>query len=168
MQDYNDRYYLRESGVLYSTKQEREVPADDPEYKNWLLRGNEVGHYSKDENGNESREEFKRLLAAQGLRLYPLTWEEVKSDFFNQVQKHLDTFALTREYTGIETSTTYKNDEDPTYAAEGLAAMNLRSEMWRTAFKITNEVESGTREMPTWEEALTELPELKWPDQEGA
>lgn len=79
------------------------------------------------------------------------------------VQNRLDAFAHTRAYDGILSACTYATSLVPKFRAEGQYAVEARDAHWAKCYDILNGVLSGTRSMPTVEEAMAEMPELVWP-----
>lgn len=79
-------------------------------------------------------------------------------------QARLDEFAKTRNYDGILSACTYATSTIPKFAMEGQAAVNLRDSTWATLYSLMEEVQAGTRVLPsTVEDVLLLLPELVWP-----
>ena len=94
----------------------------------------------------------------------PLTPEEQLEAFTAAIQAHLDAFARTRNYDGIMSAATYATSTVPKFRAEGQYAVEARDLTWAKGYEIMDDVVSGTRPMPTLEEVIAELPELKWPE----
>ncbi len=79
-------------------------------------------------------------------------------------QKRLDDFARTRGYRDIASACSYANSTDPQFNLEGNYCVTARDTTWRTLYTLVAAVEQGQRPMPTFEEAMSELPELVWPE----
>jgi len=80
------------------------------------------------------------------------------------VQKRLDDFAGTRNYSSILSACTYANSTNPTFQAEGLYCVGARDATWAKCYEILAEVEAGTRPTPTgYLDIEPELPVLVWP-----
>lgn len=79
------------------------------------------------------------------------------------VQSHLDQVAQTRNYSSILSACSYASGTHPKYSAEGKACLEWREAVWDTCYQILNEVQAGTRPVPTNEEVIAELPQLIWP-----
>jgi hypothetical protein len=79
------------------------------------------------------------------------------------VQKRLDDFAKTRAYDGILSACTYSTSLVPRFRAEGQYAVEARDAHWAKAYEIMNAVLSGQRAMPTLDQTLAEMPQLRWP-----
>ena len=60
-------YWLRESGLVYGSADDRETTADDPAYRAWTAAGGRPTPYPKDECGAESFDELMRVLRPYGL-----------------------------------------------------------------------------------------------------
>ena len=93
----------------------------------------------------------------------PPTPEQIVAQYTGAVQQHLDTFARTRNYDGILSACTYATGTVPKFKAEGQYAVEARDATWSKSYEIMAEVQSGTRQMPTIEELISELPALAWP-----
>ena len=94
----------------------------------------------------------------------PPTPEEQLAAFTAAIQAHLDRFAQTRNYDGIMSAATYATSTVPKFHTEGQYAVEARDLTWAKGYEIMDAVMSGARPMPTLEEVLSELPELKWPE----
>jgi hypothetical protein len=82
----------------------------------------------------------------------------------NDVQKRLDDFAATRNYTGILSACTYATSPTPKFAAEGQYCVAQRDATWARCYELLAEVQAGTRPMPSgYADIEAELPELSWP-----
>jgi hypothetical protein len=71
-----DHYWRKKDGSVYSSRREREFPADDPEYLAWLVKENRPYEYPVDTYGKENRDWMLQILKPFGLRIYPLTEAE--------------------------------------------------------------------------------------------
>ncbi|PRD42143.1 hypothetical protein C5748_18520 [Phyllobacterium phragmitis] len=80
------------------------------------------------------------------------------------IQAHLDAMARERDYDDIERATTYRGDKNPLYAAEGQALFDWRSDVWTYATAELEKVKAGSREIPTVDAFLLELPVFEWPE----
>lgn len=78
------------------------------------------------------------------------------------VQNWLDKTVQNRNYDSIHTACTYAYSTDEIFKKEGTACLVWRDSVWRTCYNILNEVLAGTREIPTEEELIAELPKLEW------
>lgn len=86
----------------------------------------------------------------------------VKDMFVNAIQNMLDSKAKEKGYDSIVSVCSYAGYEN-TFKAEGEAYGIWRALCWQTGYLILANVEVGTRQMPTVEEVLSELPELVLP-----
>lgn len=92
-----------------------------------------------------------------------LTPEEVKSNIVAAVSKRLNAFAQTRNYDSILSACTYATSSAPQFAQEGQYCVNMRDATWGKLYQIMQEVEAGTRPMPTgYADIEPELPVLDW------
>lgn len=88
----------------------------------------------------------------------------LQGTFELQVQAHLDTAAKARGYDSIMTAVSYA--DEPVVAkfqADGLAFRAWRSQVWAYAYQALADVDAGTRETPTLEAFIAELPPLEAP-----
>lgn len=93
---------------------------------------------------------------------YVPTEEEIQKMLTDGVQAYMDTTAQTRGYDNIHTACSYANSTDEVFKAEGTACLAWRDSVWRKCYNILDEVKTGIRPIPTLEEVIAELPELKW------
>lgn len=80
------------------------------------------------------------------------------------VQLRLDAFARSRFYDGILSACTYATSNVPKFSAEAAYCVQARDAHWAACYAILDEVQAGTRDVPTVAEVLAEMPELAWPD----
>ncbi len=90
------------------------------------------------------------------------TEAEIQAQLTQAVQAYMDSTAQTRGYDNIHTACSYSNSTDHIFAAEGQACLQWRDKVWRKCYDILAEVKAGTREIPTVEELIAELPVLEW------
>lgn len=82
------------------------------------------------------------------------------ADYEAAIRDHLDDAARARGYDGILSAITYRDDPNPSYAAEGAAFFVWRSAVWTYAYGQMAAVQAGERVQPTVDELLCELPAL--------
>lgn len=92
------------------------------------------------------------------------TLEEIQKTLTDAIQNHLDTKPKERLYDGILSLCTYATSSNPKFAAEGQAGVAWRDACWAKGYEIMAEVQAGTREIPTKDELLAELPAFTWPE----
>ncbi len=90
------------------------------------------------------------------------TEAEIQAQLTAAVQAYMDSKAQTRGYDNIHTACSYSNSTDHIFAAEGQACLQWRDKVWRKCYDLLAEVMAGTREIPTVEELIAELPVLEW------
>lgn len=77
------------------------------------------------------------------------------------VHQHMDSVAQQYGYDNITTAVTYADEPAvPKFQDEGIAFRAWRSLVWDVGYQIIAEVLQGTREVPTDEEIIAELPEF--------
>ena len=90
--------------------------------------------------------------------------EQIKADIVTQTQGTLDAFAQTRGYDGILSLCTYATSPTQKFAVEGQYGVEARDATWAKLYEIMDEVQAGTRPMPTsFADVVSELPVLEWP-----
>lgn len=107
----------------------------------------------------EEHEEYYEVVA---IHPYVPTDEEIQKMLTDGVQAYMDSMAQTRGYDNIHTACSYANSTDHIFAAEGQACLQWRDMVWRKCYNILAEVQAGSRDIPTAEELIAELPVLVW------
>lgn len=92
----------------------------------------------------------------------PPTPEHLWARYSVAMQYRLDAFALTRGYDSGALCASYKGDPDPKWDSEATCYISKRSQTWKKFYSIQDAVSAGTREMPTLDDLLLELPVLTW------
>lgn len=88
----------------------------------------------------------------------------LQSSIVAAAQKRLDDFAKTRNYDGILSLCTYATSSVTKFATEGQYGVNVRDLTWATLYTIMDQVQAGTRPMPTgYTDVEPLLPALSWP-----
>ena len=91
-------------------------------------------------------------------------------DFDFRVEARLNNFAATRRYSSINSACSYATSTDPVFRQEGEYCVSIRDLTYRKCYDLLEEymplVLSNEREIPSWDEIESQLPELKWPDEE--
>lgn len=93
--------------------------------------------------------------------------ERLKAAVLAAAQDALDTFAQTRNYSGIMSACTYVSSAIPAFASEGAYCMQLRDETWAKLYEMLAEVQAGTRPVPAgYADIAGELPisSAAWPE----
>lgn len=80
-----------------------------------------------------------------------------------EIQARIDATARERQYDSGATLAGYVNSTVPQWAAEATAFVAWRDDVWAYALVELDKVTSGTREQPTVDEFLAELPVFEWP-----
>ena len=91
--------------------------------------------------------------------------DEIKAEIMTATQQRLDTFAKTRLYDGVLSLCTYASSANPKFMQEGQYGVEARDTTWATLYEIMEEVQAGTRPMPSgYADIEAELPPLVWPN----
>lgn len=91
----------------------------------------------------------------------PPTPEQQKAALTSAVQRHLDTTAQAAGYDDIKSAVTYAEEPAvPTFQNEGRAFRAWRSRVWEHCVQVLTDVEAGTRDAPSAEDLIAELPPL--------
>lgn len=88
--------------------------------------------------------------------------DDIKRELKEAVQAHMDATVRVRNYDSIMSCCTYQSSTDPTFAAEGSAALLWRDAVWRHSYQVLADYEAGLRPIPTADELIAELPALIW------
>ncbi|WP_411037304.1 hypothetical protein [Shinella sp. BYT-45] len=87
------------------------------------------------------------------------------AQFSGAIQAQLDAKARERQYDSVQTAVSYRNDPNPTFAAEAEALFAWRSAVWSYSTTELGKVAVGERQVPTIEDFIDELPAFEWPGQ---
>ena len=96
------------------------------------------------------------------VQAYIPTETELQQQLKQAVQTYMDGAVQERDYDDLIAACSYASSTDHIFAAEGIACMKWRDAVWRKYFDVLAEVDAGTREFPTAEEMIAELPVLEW------
>lgn len=92
------------------------------------------------------------------------TIADIQTSIVAATQARLDDFAKTRNYDGILSLCTYATSSVTKFATEGQYGVNVRDLTWATLYTIMDQVQAGTRPMPTgYTDVEPLLPALSWP-----
>lgn len=105
--------------------------------------------------------DLTRLVTAEGKQA--AAYASIIASHTAAIQMHLDATAQQRQYDGIQTAVSYRDDPNPQFAAEAEALFVWRSAVWTYANAELENVQSGARIHPGIDELIGELPELVWP-----
>lgn len=92
------------------------------------------------------------------------TADEIQAEIVAAVVKRLDVFAQTRGYDDIKSASDYAGCSVPQFDIEGTYCRNARAETWAKLYEILDDVQIGTRPVPTsFSDIEPDLPALVWP-----
>lgn len=93
----------------------------------------------------------------------PETAEEIKQRLTDGVENYMNSVVQERNYDNITTCIgRYYNSPVEKFRLEAQAVNDWVSAVWVKCYAILDEVEAGTRPIPTLEEVIAELPKLEW------
>lgn len=133
----------------------------EQKFEFWTKEENEVITINTLECSEEVFNSYVKPFITQ-FETYVPSESEIRKQLTNIVQLYLDDTVSKRGYYNILTACSYSNSTDPIFAAEGQACVKWRDNVWTKCYDILAEVKAGTREIPTEEELLAELPVLEW------
>lgn len=90
------------------------------------------------------------------------TEAEIKQEFINAVQDHMDSIAQTRGYDDIFTACTYATSTVERFVQEAQACVRFRDAVWSYCYEQLDKIMAGTRTMPSIIEFIEELPKMEW------
>ena len=116
----------------------------------------------------DTDEERIKFWAELGVtyEVIPPTPEEIQAQLTNVVQVYLDSMARRLGYDSCLSVCSYVDTGVAKFDEEGEAFRVWRSAVWAKGYEIVDAVKAGTRDIPTAEELLAELPSLSL-DREG-
>ena len=88
----------------------------------------------------------------------------IKQALINSIQSYLDIEAQAHFYDGILSLCSYATSANPKFGPEGQAGVIWRDACWAKGYEVLNDCEAGTREIPTVDELLAEMPAMEWPE----
>lgn len=92
------------------------------------------------------------------------TPEEKVKNAINVIRTRLNDFAVERQYIDILDAASFAGDADPQFDAEGTYARDIRSQTWRSAYNILQDIKNGITPWPADMDAFVAmLPDLVWP-----
>ncbi|MES2948682.1 MAG: hypothetical protein V4858_09080 [Pseudomonadota bacterium] len=93
-----------------------------------------------------------------------LSAEQIQKQVVFLTQMRLDNFAQTRGYDSMLSACTYATSGVPRFASDGQYAVTARDATWAALYTLMDEVQAGTKPMPTgFADVEPLLPALEWP-----
>ncbi|MEJ1176059.1 hypothetical protein WA845_17560 [Agrobacterium sp. CMT1] len=84
-------------------------------------------------------------------------------DYENAIQNLVDSTARDRQFRDGVTLASYIGSTIPGWAAEAMAFVAWRDNVWRYSYGEFAKVQAGTRQQPTVEQFITEIAPIAWP-----
>lgn len=119
-----------------------------------------------DKNGNLYKGDLQfgdREATAEKVEAYfnpPKTFEQLVREYKDAIQSILDTKAQAKGYDNIVSACSYAGYDNP-FRTEGEAFGVWRANVWKYGYEQLALIEAGSRETPTVEEFLAELPTME-------
>jgi len=85
------------------------------------------------------------------------------STYERAVESHMDETVAERGYSSIVSACSYAGAPNP-FQDEGIACLTWRGNVWAKCYEILAEFQAGTRDKPTVDGLISELPVLTWGD----
>lgn len=139
-----------------------------------------IGFYSMEIHGDNipesaveiSESEWQDLLDNPGLRKWldgeivtvdPSAAPPTITDYENAIQNLVDKTAREKQFRDGVTLASYIGSTIPRWAAEAMAFVAWRDNVWRYAYGELAKFQAGQREQPSAEEFLAEIAPIAWP-----
>lgn len=84
-------------------------------------------------------------------------------DYQRAIQVAVDEAARSKQFNDGVTLASYTSSTVEPWAAQALAFVAWRDNVWQYSYSELSKVQAGEREQPTVEAFLLELPEITWP-----
>lgn len=104
----------------------------------------------------------EKIEAVYTLKIPEKTEDEIKRDFIDAVQDHMDGIARTRGYDNIFTACTYSASTVEKFAKEASICIEFRDAVWSYCYEQLDRIIAGERSIPTIDDFISELPEIRW------
>ena len=125
------------------------------EYADLAVACNEAGNLTIEDKG-----EYYECVE---IPVHIETVDEIKKRLTDGVENYMNSVVQERNYDNITTCIgRYYNSPVDKFRLEAQAVNVWVSEVWVKCYAILDEVLAGTREIPTLEELINELPVLDW------
>ena len=104
------------------------------------------------------------LDGAGGVTLDPVKRNEIAMRLFEEaIEAYIEATAAERDYSSATRLASYVASTKPAWKAEAEAFVAWRDDVWEFAFAELAKVQAGTRDEPTVEAFIAELPKIVWP-----
>lgn len=144
---------------------ENEIAVANADRTDWEIKPYFVGTvYWFADGSKHIITEIGELLPEGALLEDPNSDQILINQFKTEIQKHLDIFAQERGYDNCLSCCTYADSAIAKFAAEGQYMKNKRDQYWSIGYQIIDDVQSGSREVPSLEQLFIELGPLDWPN----
>jgi hypothetical protein len=148
----------------FVTQMARQVAPELTALGHWEQRWEVVSRFTEytDDQGvthTVAEQEAAAIAASQAVNAQALQARIVAA-----AQERLDAFARERGYDDIKSASDYAGCSVPKFSTEGAYCRDARAETWEALYVMLDEVQAGTRPMPTsFADIEPELPPLVWP-----
>lgn len=93
----------------------------------------------------------------------PKTLPEIVAEFSSGLQEFVDSIAAEKQYSSALHCASYVNSTNDLWRPESLAFIAWRDKVWSYCYQELAKFQSGEREAVTFDEFITELPTIAWP-----
>lgn len=114
-------------------------------------------------NREQSEAELQAAFPGRAEALAAEALAKTRKTLTDAMQAHLDQTAQTRGYDGILSLCSYATSQNARFGPEGQAGVTFRDAVWAYGYQIIDEIQAGTRPVPTAAEPVAALPSIVWP-----
>ena len=110
-----------------------------------------------------TEDELQAAFPGRGAALAAEALAKTRKTLTDAMQSYLDQTAQERGYDGIMSLCSYATSANARFGPEGQAGVTFRDAVWAFGYGLIDEIQAGTRPVPTAEELVAALPSIVWP-----
>jgi len=137
----------------------------------WIVGGDErrawssaAGAYVETFDESSATRIVSEAELSDVLRPYGLQGPHIsQTDYAAAIEKHIETVAAAKAYSGTVSLASYVNSSVPQWAAEAQAFVAWRDEVWIYAYGVFGAVQAGQIAIPSIPDFIAALPPIAWP-----